>query len=101
MSQTITINGHDYRLTPAEPSDIKIAVLQRGNVLVGRFARDGDMCELTDASVIRRWGTTKGLGEIAAGGPTPDTVLDPCGRVMFHILTAVMMIDCVADGWDL
>ena len=101
MTQTITINDATYRLVSDAESDIKIAVLQRGNVLVGRFARDGDMCELTDASVIRRWGTTRGLGEIASGGPTSETVLDPAGRVTFHILTAVMLIDCAAGEWSL
>ena len=98
---TITINEQTYRLVSNSGSDVKIAVLQRGNVLVGRFTRDGDMCELTDASVIRRWGTKRGLGEISDGGPTSDTVLDPCGRVTFHILTAVMLIDCDAAEWAL
>lgn len=92
------LNGTTYRPVTT-PSDIKIAVLQRGNVLVGRFSRDGDMCELTDASVIRRWGTSRGLGEIATGGPTEGTVLDPCGRVEFHILTAIFLMDAHADAW--
>jgi hypothetical protein len=34
---------------------------------------------LHEASVIREWGTTKGLGEIALNGPTGLTVLDSCG----------------------
>ena len=101
MSSTITIADTEYRLVPVTDSEIKIVFLQRGNVLVGRLSRDGDMCELTDASVIRRWGTTQGIGEIALGGPTGETVLDPCGTVTFHILTTVMVIDCAEGKWAL
>ena len=96
---TITLNNQTYRLIGTD-TNTKIAVLQRGNVLVGHFTQDGDMCELTNAAVIRRWGTTKGLGELT-NGPTDETVLDPCGRVTFHILTAVLLIDCVDEAWDL
>lgn len=41
---------------------------------------------------VRRWGTTRGLGEIALGGPTAKTVLVPHGKrvriVRSHILTS-------------
>ncbi len=43
--------------------------------------------------------TTKGLGEIAAGGPTLKTVLDKCPPVSFHELTAIATIDCEAGKW--
>lgn len=80
-------------------SEWKIAVLQRGWVYVGRFSRSGDECLLTDAACIRVWGTTKGLGEIAANGPTSKTVLDPCPDVRFHVLTAVLLLDCASEKW--
>lgn len=79
---------------------IKIAVLQRGWVAVGRFERTGSDCTLHDASVIRVWGTTKGLGEIALGGPTRKTVLDRSGTVRFDYLTAIMLIDCEESQWQ-
>lgn len=66
----ITIDGKVYAPVTTD-SDLKIAVLQRGNVIVGTFTRDGDMCEMTNASVVRKWGTTRGLGQIAANGPHP------------------------------
>ena len=73
---------------------IKIVVLQRGWVLVGKFERDGDQCFLHNASTIRNWGTTKGLGELAKDGPTKDTKLDKCnGVVEFEALTKVLSID--------
>ena len=38
-------------------------------------------CSSKLTSVIRVWGTTAGLGEIALKGPTKDTVLDFAGTV--------------------
>ena len=55
--------------------------------------------KLTNASVIRKWGTTQGLGQLITG-PVKDTVLDPCGVVEIHEQTAVATIKCVS-GWEL
>lgn len=100
---TITVNGTEYiradSITTREPSDIKIVILQRGWVMVGRYTLDGDTVTLTNTKVIRRWGTTRGLGEIAADGPTSETVLDPAGRVQAHILTTVAVMDCDDVAW--
>ena len=59
-----------------------ITVLQRGWVVVGTpvKAPAGEIY-LTNASIIRRWGTTKGLGQLAQEGKQPNTVLDACGEV--------------------
>ncbi len=79
---------------------IQILVLQRGWVVVGETKKEGSEVVVSKSSVIRRWGTTKGLGEIAAGGPTADTVLDPAGTVRVHELAVVMSIDCDAEKWQ-
>jgi hypothetical protein len=76
-----------------------IVVLQRGWVMVGDLIIIGDECELRDARVIRVWGTTKGLGEIALNGPTPKTVLDDAGHVYFHRLTTICEISCNQEKW--
>lgn len=78
---------------------IKIAILQRGWICVGRYIKCGDDRKLEKASVIRVWGTTKGLGEIAECGPTASTKLDPCGTVRFHALAEVAVIDCNLEKW--
>lgn len=95
----IVVNGVKY--APVNTNNlIKIVVLQRGWVMVGRFERSGSDCKLTDASVIRNWGTTKGLGEIAKDGPTKDTKLDPCnGLVEFDYLTVVASIQVNQELW--
>lgn len=77
---------------------VKIAVLQRGWVYIGKFSQSGDMCKLENAACIRRWGTSKGLGELV-NGPTTNTVLDKAGTVDFHILTAVNLIEANAEKW--
>lgn len=78
----------------------QIVVLQRGWVFVGNLKRVGNECELTDAACIRSWGTSKGLGEIAENGPTPNTKLDPCPTVRFHFLTSVGVMECNEANWS-
>lgn len=71
----------------------QIVILQRGWVVVGDTHTDGEHLEIANASVIRRWGTTKGLGQLALDGPTDKTVVDPAGLVRAHQLAVVMTID--------
>lgn len=79
---------------------IRIVVLQRGWVVVGRYSQKGSECVLTKASVIRNWGTTKGLGELVANGPTSSTKLDPCnGEISFNRLTVVVDMNCDEAIW--
>lgn len=100
MNNTITVDGITYIRQPDPAESVKrIVVLQRGWVVVGDMRQDGPQITVTDASVIRIWGTTKGLGEIAAGGPTRSTVLDPCGTVRAHELAVIMTIDCDPEKW--
>jgi hypothetical protein len=100
----IQINGVAYVPKGSDKvqydGDVKIVVLQRGWVMVGRFERNGSDCKLHNASVIRNWGTTKGLGEIAAAGPTSSTKIDATnGLVEFDYLTVVASIACNGVAW--
>lgn len=100
----VTINGVTYVQKGTQEKEfdgeIKIVILQRGWVMVGKFERNGSECKLHNASVIRRWGTTKGLGEIASNGPTKDTILDKCfGVVEFDYLTVVASIAVEENKW--
>lgn len=78
---------------------VRICVLQRGWIVVGRYSQSGNECKLTDANVIRTWGTSKGLGEIASAGPTSSTKLDPCPDVIFHELVGVFQMMCDESKW--
>ena len=102
-AKQITVDGVTYYSTKPEPIDspIKIVILQRGWIMVGRYEQKGDACKLYNASVIRNWGTTQGLGEIAKNGPTESTKLDKCyGVVEFDNLTKVCSISCEEKVWE-
>lgn len=98
--RTITVDGIEYapisEVPPPAPQ--RIVILQRGWVMVGNWNQDGEDVVLTNARVIRVWGTTKGLGELALSGPTSKTVLDDAGTARFHVLTVIAALDCVS-GW--
>jgi hypothetical protein len=81
-----------------KPSKRQIVVLNRGWVVVGDYSEKEEDCMLSNASVIRIWGTTKGLGELAENGPTSSTKLDACPNVHFHKMTMVARMDVVATN---
>lgn len=99
----IKVDGEIFvKKSSSEPknSDIKIVVLQRGWVMIGRYSRKDDICILENAHVIRIWGTTKGLGELALEGKKSSTKLDKAGHVEFHVLTIVATMNCDDSKWD-
>ena len=103
--ETITVNGKVYYSEKPQNVEFngktKIVVLQRGWVLVGIFEeKENGKCELHNASVIRNWGTTRGLGELAENGPLSSTKLDKCnGLVEFDSLTKVLAISVNEEKW--
>ena len=62
--------------------------------LIGEVEETEQGVTLTDASVIRYWGTTAGLGELAIKGVTPKTKLDYAGEVRVPTRSVVMRIKC-------
>jgi len=100
----LTIEGKDYvpidsLEKPEYKGDIKIVILQRGWVMIGIFERKDNDCKLHKAYNIRRWGTERGLGQLASEGKQESTQLDYCGLVEFDYLTVVAMLSCDEDIW--
>ncbi len=101
----VLINGKTYVLegtqkSPNYQGQVKIVVLQRGWVYIGRFSRKDNDCQLMNAYCIRTWGTTKGLQELV-NGATSSTKLDKCdGIVEFDWLTVVHTITVKEDKWS-
>ncbi len=77
---------------------LQIVVLDRGFVYIGRVVTDGEWCYIKNAWNIRRWGTTRGLGELV-DGPTSGTQLDHAGsvRVPFRVLQHLIAVK--GPGW--
>jgi len=94
------IDGVEYvAKEKKKESNIKIVILQRGWVYIGRFERIGNDCKLTSAYCIRKWGTTKGLAELV-NGVTSSTILDKTeGVVEFDWLTVVHTITVNEEKW--
>lgn len=106
IPETITIDQTEYvrkdsiKTSPPHDSPVRIVVLQRGWVVVGRYREDGDRVLLDDAHVIERWGTTEGLGQLVTG-PTAETRLRRAGSIEAHRLGVILSIACEADKWPL
>jgi len=76
----------------------KIAVLDRGFVYIGRVEWKGTVLTITDARCIRRWGTTRGLGELV-NGALPETILDTVGTIHVPEHALIHLIDVVESAW--
>lgn len=107
MTKTLEVSDETYdrikdQLGEVEEheGEIKIVILQRGWVMVGKFERNGSDCVLHNAYNVRRWGTEKGLGELAEKGVLENTKLDKMyGVVKFDYLTVISTIDCKEKVW--
>lgn len=95
----VTINGVVYIPKTEPEGEIKIVIMQRGFVFVGRVAIEKDQVVIRNAQNIRKWGAERGLGQIASSGPTDKTVLDPSGTVSCHQLTVIGYINCNQSAW--
>lgn len=77
-----------------------IVVADRGFVYVGAAEISDEWCVVSNARNIRKWGTTKGLGELALNGPTASTVLDDVGTVRIPMHAVNHLIDTGASKWS-
>ena len=98
----LTIDGTVYvpkTTTQNFKGPIKIVVLQRGWVFIGRYSEKGDLRILNNAYGIQTWGTTKGLPELV-NGATSSTKLNKCdGEISFHKLSELFTIDVNESSW--
>jgi hypothetical protein len=78
---------------------LNIVILDRGFVFVGDVEVSGDWVIVTNAKNVRRWGTSQGLGELAAKGPQPETKLDMCGTIKAPMRAVIGLIKCEESKW--
>lgn len=81
----------------------RIVVLPYGWVVVGFVRHFAGEVVIENAAVVHRWGTTKGLGQLALEGPRNDgkkvTQLHPCPTIRVLEDTVVFQIDCEESAW--
>ena len=85
-----------------DPAGINIYVMDRAFVVVGEtITDDGEWVHLKRCAVVRKYGTTHGLGQIARGGPTKETILDsePEGTAI-HLRYVLRRIPCNVSAWN-
>ena len=83
-----------------QPGPLQIVVLDRGFVYVGQVRQDGDFLVIESAKNVRRWGTSRGLGQLASEGPLPNTKLDQVPTVRAPLRACIHLIDCDASKWS-
>lgn len=71
---------------------LEIVFLQRGNVVIGQSKSNGLIRTIGPGAVIRRWGTSQGIGQLQREGPTSETVLDRFDEVQTHEMGIVMTL---------
>lgn len=103
--KTVTIDGEEFVKKSDirqsdKPTSLQIIILQRGWVIIGRYREEKDEFVCEDSKVLRVWGTTKGLGELALEGPKTNTKLDDCGTVRSLRTTIVARLDVDETKWS-
>ena len=100
--KTIKINEVEYvrkDATNDTDGDIRIVVLDRGLVYIGRVKIENDFVVISSARNIRVWGTTQGLGQLVSG-PLPVTKLDVVGTVKAPMRALISLIDVEQSKWS-
>ncbi len=101
--QKITLDGTEYvradSIPAGDPTPVQIVVIEGRWNIVGNVETTETGIVITNAKVIRYWGTTKGLGELALNGPTGKTILDPCGTVRVPAAAVLLTMDTDAGKW--
>jgi len=76
----------------------QIVVVDNGFVHVGDCSIQDGLLSIDNCRNIRRWGTTKGLGELIKG-PMKETIADDCGTVLVPMARVVFFL-AIVEGWS-
>lgn len=98
-ARELVIDGIRYAPSGAQ-GEIKIAVLPRGFVYVGRITDLADQRELLirGARNIIKWGTSRHIAELA-NGPLTDTKLGNAATVRVLLPQDIHIIEVNQDAW--
>jgi hypothetical protein len=98
MKNTIEVNGILYRKVE-KPTNKKIIVLTNGWVFcIDIIEENHNEIIAENCKCIRRWGTSKGLGELQLG-VTEKSIIDPfSGTQTFYKSNIIYKMD-IKRGW--
>jgi hypothetical protein len=78
-----------------------IIVVESGWVFAAVLeSTEGDI-SAAECCVIRNWGTTNGLGQLALKGPTSSTKLDRCNATHIPREKVLFFMECSGCEWPL
>jgi hypothetical protein len=76
-----------------------IVVVESGWVFAAVLEESATHISSSDCAVIRSWGTTNGLGQLALKGPTKETVLDMCNITHIPKTKVLFTMECTPLEW--
>lgn len=79
---------------------LSIVIADRGWVWVGETSETDGWLHVKGARCIRRWGTSEGLGELAAKGPRPNTKMDAASDLRVPLRAVIGLIPCEVAAWS-
>lgn len=82
-----------------DSAPLAIIVLDRGWVFIGRIEKLPNEVRIEHAGCIRRWGTSKGIGQLALEGPTSNTLVDEAGTVTVPGHAVICLIEAEVSKW--
>ncbi len=78
-----------------------LVVADRGHVWVGVVRTDAEWAYVQGARIVRVWGTTRGLNQLAVDGPLPNTKLDAAATIVKVARRAVIaLVPCETSKWS-
>ena len=91
----------DFSPVPQQKVPICIVVATAYFTYVGRaVVDDKNNIVIHECSNIRRYGTTRGLGELALEGPKINTILDKSGTVRVPSHAVILTLECNQAVWE-
>ena len=100
MAKEIVVDGVKY-VPVCECGPIKIVVIERGFVYVGRVEKNDETGDVTiyGARSLIRWGSSQHLGELV-DGPLKNTKLGASCTVLVRQQQIIHMIEVNNGGWN-
>ena len=89
--------GNDQR---EEDHGLCLLVADNAHVWFGHVVTDMRWAHISGARIVRRWGTERGLNQLATEGPRANTILDDPSDVLVASSKVIAIIPCEVSRWS-